>query len=85
MQKDIDDLKEQNNQLANKVTPGYEVKDAGVECHEYDFNNFCLLNPENFSLLHKDNIIPLDENNDPAELSGKDIKNNKSQRKNNCY
>lgn len=60
----ISDLEQQNQQLADKITPGYEIKDASTQYDECDINSFSLFNSEN--------IIPLEENNVFAELSGKD-------------
>lgn len=62
-------LEQQNKQLAEKITPGYEVKDAGTQYDECDVNSF--------SLFNSDNIIPLEENNVSAELSGKDANKKK--------
>ncbi|MBR1429142.1 MAG: hypothetical protein IJ590_02710 [Rickettsiales bacterium] len=59
----ISDLEQQNQQLADKITPGYEIKDASTQYDECDINSFSLFNSEN--------IIPLEENNNPAEFSGK--------------
>lgn len=59
----ISDLEQQNQQLADKITPGYETKNESTQYDEYDVNPFCLFNPEN--------TIPLEENNASAKLSGK--------------
>ena len=73
LKQNISILEQQNQQLADKITPGNESKDESTQYDEYDVNPFCLFNPEN--------TIPLEENNNPAEFSGKNANKKKGPEK----
>ena len=65
LKQNISNLEEQNKQLAEKITPGYEVKDECTQYDPSDFDPFSLFNPENRNFLENynknDNIIDLSE------------------------
>jgi len=59
LKQNISNLEEQNKQLAEKITPGYEVKNECTQYEKFDTNSFCLFNSKNISFI--ENLIDLSE------------------------
>ena len=69
LKQNVSNLEEQNKQLAEKITPGYEVKDACIQYDPSDFDPFSLFNPENRNFLENYNKIENRKNDNIIDLS----------------